>query len=48
MAAGAVPVNDLEQQVSGIVPEIYVIGDAVKPGKILAAVEKGAELALKL
>jgi 2,4-dienoyl-CoA reductase-like NADH-dependent reductase (Old Yellow Enzyme family)/thioredoxin reductase len=48
MAAGATPVNDLEEQVKGIVPEIYVIGDAVKPGKILAAVEKGAELALKL
>ena len=48
MAAGATPVNDLEEQVKGLVPEIYVIGDAVKPGKILAAVEKGAELALKL
>jgi 2,4-dienoyl-CoA reductase-like NADH-dependent reductase (Old Yellow Enzyme family)/thioredoxin reductase len=48
MAAGATPVNDLEEQVKGLVPEIYVIGDAVKPGKILAAVERGAELALKL
>jgi 2,4-dienoyl-CoA reductase-like NADH-dependent reductase (Old Yellow Enzyme family)/thioredoxin reductase len=48
MAAGATPVNDLEEQVKGLVSEIYIIGDAVKPGKILAAVEKGAELALKL
>lgn len=47
MATGATTVNDLEEQVKGIVPEVYVIGDAVKPGKILAAVEKGAELALK-
>jgi hypothetical protein len=30
------------------VPEVYVIGDAAKPGKILAAVEKGAEVALAL
>jgi len=48
MATGATTVNDLEEQVKGVVPEIYVIGDAAKPGKILAAVEKGAELALKL
>ena len=48
MAAGATPVNDLEEKLKGAVPEIYVIGDAASPGKILAAVEKGAELALKL
>jgi len=41
-------VNDLEAQVKGLAPEVYVIGDAAKPGKILAAVEKGAEIALAL
>lgn len=48
MAAGASSVNDLEPQVKGLVPEIYVIGDAVKPGKLLAALEKATEVALKL
>ena len=43
-----VPVNDLAEQVKGLVNEVYVIGDADKPGKILAAVEKGAEIALNL
>lgn len=48
MAVGATPVRDLEEQVKNIVPEVYVIGDAAKPGKILAAVEQGAEVSLKL
>ncbi|RPJ62715.1 MAG: FAD-binding protein [Dehalococcoidia bacterium] len=48
LAAGATSVNDLEEQARKVVPEVYVIGDAAKPGKILAAVEQGAELALKL
>ena len=48
LAIGAVPVNDLQEQASELVKEVYVIGDADKPGKILAAVEKGAEIALQL
>jgi len=48
LAAGATAVNDLEEQARKLVPEVYVIGDAAKPGKILAAVEQGAELALTL
>jgi len=48
LAAGATSINELEAQLKGLVPEIYVIGDAVKPGKILAAVEKAAEVGLKL
>jgi len=48
MATGATSVNDLAEQARGLVPELYVIGDAVKPGKILAAVERGAEIALTL
>jgi pyruvate/2-oxoglutarate dehydrogenase complex dihydrolipoamide dehydrogenase (E3) component len=48
LAAGATSINELEVQLKGLVPEIYVIGDAVKPGKILAAVEKAAEVGLKL
>ena len=48
VAAGAASNNLLEDQAKGLVPDIYVIGDACKPGKILAAVEQGADLALKL
>ncbi|MBN1689786.1 MAG: FAD-dependent oxidoreductase [Dehalococcoidia bacterium] len=48
IATGAVPVNSLGDQVKDIVPEVYVIGDACKPGKILAAVEQAADIALKL
>ncbi|MBN1374660.1 MAG: FAD-dependent oxidoreductase [Dehalococcoidia bacterium] len=48
LAAGAVPVKDLEEQARKLAPEVYVIGDAAKPGKILAAVEQAAETALKL
>ncbi len=48
MATGAVPVDSLKDQVRDIVPEVYVIGDACKPGKILAAVEQAADIALKL
>ncbi len=48
LAVGAKPVNDLQEAAINLVPEVYVIGDAAKPGKILAAVEQGAETALKL
>ncbi len=48
LAVGATAVNDLEEQAKDLVPEVYVIGDAAKPGKIFAAVEEAAEVALKL
>jgi NADPH-dependent 2,4-dienoyl-CoA reductase/sulfur reductase-like enzyme len=48
IATVAESVNELGPTVKDIVPEIYVIGDAAKPGKILAAVEPAAELARKL
>jgi 2,4-dienoyl-CoA reductase-like NADH-dependent reductase (Old Yellow Enzyme family)/thioredoxin reductase len=47
-ATGALPVNSLADQVKDFVAEVYVIGDACKPGKILAAVEQASEIALKL
>jgi len=34
-------VSELAQQCQGIVPEIYILGDAVKPGNQGAAVEDG-------
>jgi 2,4-dienoyl-CoA reductase-like NADH-dependent reductase (Old Yellow Enzyme family)/thioredoxin reductase len=48
IATGAESVNELGPAVTGIVPEVYVIGDAARPGKIMAAVEQAAELARKL
>ncbi|MCJ7515833.1 MAG: FAD-dependent oxidoreductase, partial [Dehalococcoidia bacterium] len=48
LATGAESVNELEPKVKDMVPEVYVIGDAAKPGKIMAAVEQAAELARKL
>jgi len=48
LATGAVSVNELGPAVGDTVPEVYVIGDACKPGKILAAVEQAADLARTL
>ena len=38
LATGAKSVNEMEPVVKEMVPEVYAIGDACKPGKILAAV----------
>jgi pyruvate/2-oxoglutarate dehydrogenase complex dihydrolipoamide dehydrogenase (E3) component len=48
LATGAKPVNDLELKARGLVPEIHVIGDAGKPGKILDAVRQAAEVGRSL
>jgi 2,4-dienoyl-CoA reductase-like NADH-dependent reductase (Old Yellow Enzyme family)/thioredoxin reductase len=48
LAIGAKSVNVLEEQAKGLVAEVYSVGDAAKPCKILDAVENAAEIALKL
>jgi len=48
IAVGAKPVNSLEQELKGKVPELYVIGDAVEPRKAIDAIEEGAKIAVKL
>ncbi len=48
LATGAESVNELEPKVKDMVSEVYVIGDAARPGKIMAAVEQAADLARKL
>ena len=48
LATGAESLNELEAKVKDTVPEVYVIGDAAKPGKIMAAVEQAADLARQL
>jgi len=47
LATGARSVNDLEV-VKELVPEVYVIGDAASPGKMLQAVQQAAEVARSL
>lgn len=44
MTAGATPGDDREEHSCGLVSEIYGIGDAAKPGKIIAAVKKELKL----
>jgi len=44
-ALGAKSVEDLEEKVGDIVPEIYVIGDSKKPRRIINATSEGAGIA---
>jgi len=48
LATGAESFNDLEPKVKAMVSEVYVMGDAARPGKMMAAVEQAADLARKL
>jgi 2,4-dienoyl-CoA reductase-like NADH-dependent reductase (Old Yellow Enzyme family)/thioredoxin reductase len=48
IAIGVKPVDNLVQELKGIVPEIYVIGDSVIPGNAAQATYSAARLALKL
>jgi pyruvate/2-oxoglutarate dehydrogenase complex dihydrolipoamide dehydrogenase (E3) component len=48
LAMGVKSYNPLEEKIKGKVPEIYVIGDAVKPRKALEAIEEGARVAVRI
>ncbi len=48
IALGAKAYNPLEEKIKGKVPEVYVIGDAVKARKALEAIEEGARVAVKI
>jgi 2,4-dienoyl-CoA reductase (NADPH2) len=43
-AAGMTPNNDLKEKLHGNVPEIYEVGDCVKPRHIINAVEEAAQV----
>ena len=45
LAVGFRSNNELEEKLKGEVPELYNIGDCVKPGKILGAIHGGARVA---
>ncbi|MGQ9654703.1 MAG: oxidoreductase [Thermodesulfobacteriota bacterium] len=48
MAVGSRPLDDLSHRIRGMVPEVYVIGDAKRPRKILDATTEGAEVAVMI
>lgn len=48
LAVGATPVNDLADEIKGLAPELYAIGDCVQPRRAVDAVHEGANLALKI
>lgn len=48
IAVGAKPANQLKKLLHERIPELHVIGDAVKPRKIAEAIREGFELARKL
>lgn len=48
LAMGAKAYNPLEEKIKDKVPELYVIGDAVKARKAVEAIEEGARAAVKI
>ncbi len=48
IATGARSINKLEAKIQNIVTEIYVIGDAQKPGKILDAIQQASDVGMSL
>lgn len=48
LAVGAKPLNDLADELKGLAPEFYAIGDCVRPRQAVDAVHEGANLALKI
>lgn len=48
LALGARPVDHLSEKINGIVAEVYVIGDAKEPRKVLEATAEGAEVSRRL
>ena len=48
LAMGVRAYNPLEAEIKGMVPEVYVIGDAKKPGKVNEATRQAVEIALNI
>jgi hypothetical protein len=48
LAVGSKPDNRLAKDLGGSVSELYVVGDASKPGEILQAVYDAEEAAIKI
>lgn len=48
LAAGAKPNRDLYVSISGLIPQTYLVGDCVEPGRIMEAVSDGFQIARDL
>ena len=48
IALGTTPNHDLADSLKGRVPEIYVVGDALKAGEVMEALSAAEEVALKI
>ncbi|MEM2958267.1 MAG: FAD-dependent oxidoreductase, partial [Candidatus Jordarchaeaceae archaeon] len=48
LAVGTVPNSELIDQLEGLAPEVYAIGDCVQPRKAFEAVHEAAEIARKI
>jgi pyruvate/2-oxoglutarate dehydrogenase complex dihydrolipoamide dehydrogenase (E3) component len=48
MALGAKSYNPLEKEIKDKAPEVYVLGDAVKPRKAIDATAEAAEIAVRI
>jgi len=48
LALGAAPVDELSERIRGLVPEVYLIGDARRPRRILDAISEGAEAGMRI
>ncbi|MFC1964702.1 FAD-dependent oxidoreductase [Chloroflexota bacterium] len=48
LAMGARPENRLVEELKGVVPEVYTVGDCVKPRNAMYAIREGAEIGHKI
>ena len=48
LAAGAKPNRDLYVSISNLIPQTYLVGDCVEPGRIMEAVSDGFQIARDL
>jgi pyruvate/2-oxoglutarate dehydrogenase complex dihydrolipoamide dehydrogenase (E3) component len=48
LATGFRSNNKLEEKLKGAIPEVYTIGDCVKPGKIWGAIDSGSRIARQI
>lgn len=48
LAAGSIPNKELYEEVKGKLPEVYLVGDCVRPGTIREAIADGYHVGLKI
>ena len=48
VATGSLPENRLMAEIDGLIPEVYIIGDAKKPRNALEAIKEGFLTGLKI